>query len=611
MAPISTESSSGPDSSSGAGSSGGAPAASSGGEGAAESAGSPDSPEGARPSKRRGRRRGRKPVEEGENTEAKAGEGEGEESRPPRVVKRRGRKKREPGQGAPQGGQSNQRGNGQQGNRGNRGGRPNQQQDGRRGGGGKPRSANNALTAVRALADMAQSLLEVEGVDFLSRPRFMDVTVRVPLDPRARNDARTSADKAVEQILKRVREVREHERALVPGSVFCYFAGRADATTSRPTEPRQVFDGYGSTGRPEFTDFVTMAIERKDEGIDDLLAGEDMVLTHVTLGRVLRTQQLAEFGRESAVYKILGQVDAGLFRVMGQDRKAAFSFQLVRGTTLEGKPRLRLHPVGAIDLMDLEDAGVGQTLTRFQRKLDAESLRLAGKEAQGETVDEEEFVLPLLQELAKQLAGRARRKSRRTEHAQERTRDRDRPTAKAYDDARSAKDDALLWDDQNNTAVVIGPKGRVHVFSADARHVTSLIMQGAAIQKRRQQHRWRPAEPEERGEFRMRLDARTQAGEAVVVEGEAEELLALKSKTAAQPTDAQATSTTVSSPPASPDAAAPGSEAGVASSEASAAGESEPAPKDASPSTAAGQAGDAASDVSAAETPKDESDPAT
>ena len=63
------------------------------------------------------------------------------------------------------------------------------------------------------------------------------------------------------------------------------------------------------TGRPKFTDFVTMAIERKSAGIDKLLAGEDVTLTHVTQGRVLRTEQLAAFGKSSPVFRVLGQVD--------------------------------------------------------------------------------------------------------------------------------------------------------------------------------------------------------------------------------------------------------------------------------------------------------------
>lgn len=358
---------------------------------------------------------------------------------------------------------------------------------------------------------MAKGLLEVEGVDFLSQPRFMDIQLRVPLD--LDRDGNKAAAAAAEQIVARVREVREHDRALVPGAVYCYFTESADAQSSRPSEPRQVFDGYTSTGRPSFSDFVTMAIERKDADIDALLAGEDVIITHVSMGRILRTAQLAEFGKGSPVYRILGQVDAGLFPLMGSNKKAAFSFQLLRGTTLEGKPRLRVHPVGAADVLDLADPHVATLLMRFQRKLDEESLRLAGKQASGEEVDEEEFVLPQLQELAKQLRGRARRQGRRTQHADERSAEGQRPTAKAWEDAERALDDQLVMDDREGTVVVLGPRGRVHVFTPDARHVTSLMMQGGSIAKRRQEHRWRAAEPSERGEFRIRLRQRRASGE--------------------------------------------------------------------------------------------------
>ncbi|GAB4139588.1 MAG: hypothetical protein Fur0037_05960 [Planctomycetota bacterium] len=375
---------------------------------------------------------------------------------------------------------------------------------------GAGRHEHHAVQAIKALGQMAQALLRVESVDPLSLPRFVELSLRVPLDPSV--DARKSATQAVEQILQRVREVREHEQALRPGAVYSYFHKSASGEGCRPTEPRQVFDGYASTGRPIFSDFVTMAIERKDPGIDQLLSGEDVVLTHVTMGRVLRTQQLAEFGGDSPVYKILGQVDAGLFRVLGAEQKCAFSFQLLRGTTIEGKPRLRLHAVGAVDLMDLADPSVLQILSRFQRKLDEESLRLQGKEHNGE-VDEEEFVLPLLQELSQKLAGRHKRQSRRTAHAVERADQGQRPTARAYPDAGEAPDSNILVDTEKNTIVVLGPKGRVHVFTPDARHVTSVVMQGSAIQNRRHQGRWRPAAPEERGEFRIRYRRLVAAGE--------------------------------------------------------------------------------------------------
>lgn len=371
-------------------------------------------------------------------------------------------------------------------------------------------SRHSATVAVRALADMAQALLRIEGVDPLAMPRYLDLNLRVPID--GGNDVRRAAGTAVEQILQRVREVREHEQALRPGAVYSYFAGSSEAEGCRPSEPRQVFDGYSSTGKPQFADFVTLAIERKDPDVERMLAGEEIVLTHVTMGRVLRTQQLAEFGGQSPVFKILGQVDAGLFRVLGEAGRCAFSFQLLRGTTLEGRVRLRLHCVGAVDPMDLADPALMQILSRFQRKLDGEALRLEGQLKGGEA-DEEEFVRPLLQDFARQLQSRTRNAGRRTQHGLERSETGQRPTSKAYPDAGEASDGAILWDVDQSTICVLGPKGRVHVFTPEARHVTSVVMQRSAIDRRRQQGRWRLAEPEERGEFRIQIKRLVASGE--------------------------------------------------------------------------------------------------
>lgn len=403
---------------------------------------------------------------------------------------------------------------------------PKRKRQKRRKGGGEAPPSRKAVRrpehlgtiAVKALSEMARALLDAEGVDPFGRPRWLDLRLRVPLEPD-RDAARSSGD-VVRQLVERVGEVRRHESALKPGSVYCYFSDSAEAPTSRPTKPREVFDGFGSTGRPTFTDFVTLAIERRDPGIDELVNGEDIIVTHVSMGRVLRTQQLHEFGAESPVYRILGQVDAGLYPMLGSDQKAAFSFQLLKGTTLDGLPRFRLHWVGAADVRDIADPMVASILKRFQQRLDRESLRFAGLGQNGTAPDEEEFVLPLLQELSKRLAGRARRVGRRTEHATQRSDERQRPTAKAWDDAKVAGDDRILRDDEQGTIVVVGPKNRVHVFSFDAKHVTSFVMTGGHVQKRKAEGRWHGAEPEERGEFRIALKRRLKEGDTEVAEGD-------------------------------------------------------------------------------------------
>ena len=458
----------------------------------------PEAEAGAGPTRKKRRRRRRKSKPAGETAAAPDGEAAGDATvsadptsnpatatRPPRKRRERPAKRperRRADSGAPPG----------------RGPRPSQG------------PAQLASIAVRALAEMAERLLDVEGVDQLGRPRFLEVRVKVPLD--AQRDGTQAARQAVEQIVARVRDVREHEAALQPGCVFCYFSNSASGPHSRPPGVRQVFEGYGSTGRPSYADFLTLAIDRRAEGIERLSAGEDVVVTSVSMGRVLRTQQLQEFGNGSPVFRVLGQVDAGLYALAGSDEKAAFSFQLLRAQTLDGMTRFRLHWVGHADLRDVADPMVLAILKRFQQKLDHGSLRFQGMDANGTAVDDEEFVQPFLTDLAKQLSGRARRAAQRTGHANERVEEQQRPTTKCWDDAREAGDDRILRDDEQGTLVVVGPKNRVHVFAPDAKHVTSLVLTGSQVQRRLQEGRWHPAEPEDRGEFRIALRRRVGEG---------------------------------------------------------------------------------------------------
>ena len=64
----------------------------------------------------------------------------------------------------------------------------------------------------------------------------------------------------------------------------------------------------------------------------------------------------------------------------------------------------------------------------------------------------------------------------------------------------------------------------VYVFTPQGKHVTSVVMQGAAIERRRHQGRWRLAEPEERGEFRIQIKRLVAAGEDTPRESDAEDL---------------------------------------------------------------------------------------
>jgi hypothetical protein len=113
----------------------------------------------------------------------------------------------------------------------------------------------------------------------------------------------------------------------------------------------------------------------------------------------------------------------------------------------------------------------------------------------------------LLRDAARDLEHRPRSDARRTGHANDRAREGGRPTHKAFEDARAATDDHLGWDTQEETIVVLGPAGRVHFFSADDRHVTSVVYPGQVIEQRKSKGRWVLLDPAKRAAFKSALPA--------------------------------------------------------------------------------------------------------
>jgi hypothetical protein len=333
----------------------------------------------------------------------------------------------------------------------------------------------------------------------------VEIPLRIPL--REQDVSDTSA-KLVQEVRDRIRSQKQAEGALIAGRAYCFRCDSVMCEHGRPAKARDVFDGYTSMGRPRFTDFVTLAIDRRDPGLERLLAGDTRILAFVDRGDALKTEQLSEFGKTSHVYDLVGQVTAGLFDVGGEHRRAAVSFQAVLVRNADGAPRLKAHYVSAVDIFDKAHPSLGRIFSSFQKALDQESIRLFGdeKSQSGESDKGAAYrVLPILRELARDLTHEAKGRERRTLHAIDRTEDRGRPTETAYPDARRAPDASILTDTQEGTIVVLGPKNRAHIFSPDARHVTSVIVRGGNIQKRVRMGRWRPAEPDERGTFRESL----------------------------------------------------------------------------------------------------------
>jgi hypothetical protein len=52
---------------------------------------------------------------------------------------------------------------------------------------------------------------------------------------------------------------------------------------------------------------------------------------------------------------------------------------------------------------------------------------------------------------------------------------------------------------------VLGAHHRVHVFSTAGKHVTTLLIDGEGVRKRRSRERWEPLPPQAASEFRAAL----------------------------------------------------------------------------------------------------------
>jgi hypothetical protein len=126
-----------------------------------------------------------------------------------------------------------------------------------------------------------------------------------------------------------------------------------------------------------------------------------------------------------------------------------------------------------------------------EQRMGALGRRANEAERAGEPVDLAAEVEPVLQRLRSEVARLLKPARHRTHHAETRHRGGERPTSSAVRDARRASEHELLEDARRDTVIVLGPKGRAHVFTRDGKHVTSLQLQTGEVERKAGQGRWR------------------------------------------------------------------------------------------------------------------------
>jgi hypothetical protein len=327
-----------------------------------------------------------------------------------------------------------------------------------------------------------------------------------------------------EQIRRAVREAVARRDVFRAGRIWCYRCESADCAHSLPPAPDRVFGGYGATGLPSWPRLPELLLQRRHPGVAALFGpASRAIAADFVSGADLTENQLEAFGRGSSTYAVLGQAVFGFLSLRpaadadAEAVRTAFTLQAVETRSARGTPRLDLNVVAltpdgspaADALADPSHQRVMNIVSVARRRL--RHLVAAPAGPRGAAARCAPALAgraeAILRDAVRGLERLTRQAERRTRHAEGRGLER-RPTAKAREDALAAQPESLLRDGRRGTVVVLGPGQRVHVFSAEGRHVTSLAMDADAVRRRRRLERWEPLDAAARAAFRAALEGR-------------------------------------------------------------------------------------------------------
>ena len=370
---------------------------------------------------------------------------------------------------------------------------------------------------MKLLADEVRERLERHPLGHLvtGRGERLDLRLSVPtaLKEGTLERAGHAAEEAVQEAIQ---SLVAHSARFQPGRVFCLRCQSAVCEHSAPLSNRQVFTGYASTGVPRFADLGQWLLSRRDPRVDLLYRESPQLLATVSSGAELIGELMPVFLQNESGYRLHGQVAVGWYPAPtgnGHREPLAVSFQVLSSRSRGGRRRFGLNVIGI--------GPGGQPMEHLYDRIGeipwSGSVRwaqtvLGSIEHQLERAPRtppqavDQRIEGLVSALARRLEKGWRGEERKTQHARVRHREGDRPTRMALADFARATPENLLFDTRRETLVVVGDRGRAHVFNREGKLVTSIRYNPAVIEKRRQNGMWRPAAREEVDEVRQRLD---------------------------------------------------------------------------------------------------------
>ncbi len=375
--------------------------------------------------------------------------------------------------------------------------------------------------ALQLLIDEARERIDRHPLGHLVAGRGEQIDLRLTL-PTALRDGQLGkvGHDASESLQEAVQSLLQHSALFQPGRVLCLRCQTAACEHSAPADARQVFAGWGPAGLPRFADFGQWLLQRRDPRIDLLYRDSPQLIAVAVPEAELAGGLIPAFRQREDSYRIHSQVTAGWYQAPdrqgppGARKPLAVSLQLVSTRSRRHGRRFGVNVVGI---------GPGsEPLENLYDRIGAIPWGDAVRWAQGVLVGIEEQlersprtpletvekrIEGLANAVARRLEKDGRGKERRTAHGQQRHAEKDRPTRMAMADLSRATAENLLFDTRSETLVVVGDRGRAHVFNLAGKLVTSVRYNPAVIEKRRQNGVWRPAAAEEIRKVREQVAA--------------------------------------------------------------------------------------------------------
>ncbi len=373
--------------------------------------------------------------------------------------------------------------------------------------------------ALQLLADEIRERIDRHPLGHLVAGRGETIDLRLSLPTIFKDGQLEKTSRgASESIQEAVQVLLHHNSVFQPGRILCLRCETATCEHAAPTDSRQVFAGWGKTGIPRFVDFGQWLLERRDPKVDLLYREPSPLVVTVVPEADLVGGLIEVFRQREGSYRVHGQVTAGWYRtpdpsgLAGVRQPLAVSLQVVSSRSRRLRQRFGVNVIGV--------GPGGEPLENLYDRIGAipwgDAVRwaqsaLSGIEAKLERSRMPKEVLEqrlegIVQGMARRLEKDWRGKERRTVHGQQRHAEGDRPTRMALTDLARAKPENLLFDTRRETLVVVGDRGRAHVFNLAGKLVTSVRYNPASIEKRRQTGLWRPAAAEEVRTVRERVE---------------------------------------------------------------------------------------------------------